>query len=485
MIDKTPCVFISYSWSNENIKNSVIDLANRLVRDGVDVKLDVWDLKDGQDKYEFMEKCVTNSNIDKVLIICDKTYVEKANDRVGGVGNETTIISPKVYKDAKQEKIIPIIFEKDENGEPFLPTYLASRMYKDLTGDNYNDGYESLLRNIYEKPELRKPQLGHRPAWLDEEIPLSLSIAKQNLKNINKKQTGITSNAKAQEFIDSYIESIKVFYCEEFDPEQYKKSFDLMKDYRNTFLDGIRTIKSHHNDFGLFLADTFELMFNTLFNLKTFEPNALDSSDINFDLFRVHIWELFVCTVAYLLHVKDYKSINELLTHTYFLRCYNSSSETRPYSYEKFRFHSNALENIIKPSLNDDLRNKYTLMGYYVCSSQREYLPIYTKETIASADLFLYQVYKGLSIDDSIGRYPWFPTCYVYADEYDSMWRKLKSKKFCERIMPLFGVECLENLIDRLSKCDADYSITYGIGLTHAAPAILNFIDLKEVAILP
>lgn len=78
MIDKTPCVFISYSWSNENIKNSVIDLANRLVRDGVDVKLDVWDLKDGQDKYEFMEKCVTNSNIDKVLIICDKTYVEKS-----------------------------------------------------------------------------------------------------------------------------------------------------------------------------------------------------------------------------------------------------------------------------------------------------------------------------------------------------------------------------------------------------------------------
>ena len=53
--DKTPKVFISYSWSSDEL---VLDLANRLVAHGVDVVLDKWDLKEGNDKYEFMERCV-------------------------------------------------------------------------------------------------------------------------------------------------------------------------------------------------------------------------------------------------------------------------------------------------------------------------------------------------------------------------------------------------------------------------------------------
>ena len=68
MLDRIPQVFISYSWTNELFKQSVEELAQKLMHDGVNVKLDIWDLKDGQDKYMFMEECVTNSDIDKVLI---------------------------------------------------------------------------------------------------------------------------------------------------------------------------------------------------------------------------------------------------------------------------------------------------------------------------------------------------------------------------------------------------------------------------------
>lgn len=42
--DKTPKVFISYSWSSDEL---VLDLAKRLVAHGVDVVLDKWDLKEG------------------------------------------------------------------------------------------------------------------------------------------------------------------------------------------------------------------------------------------------------------------------------------------------------------------------------------------------------------------------------------------------------------------------------------------------------
>lgn len=73
-IDKIPKIFISYSWSSDAL---VLELANRLVSHGVDVVLDKWDLKEGNDKYEFMERCVNDSSITKVLIICDKATHRK------------------------------------------------------------------------------------------------------------------------------------------------------------------------------------------------------------------------------------------------------------------------------------------------------------------------------------------------------------------------------------------------------------------------
>ncbi len=159
----TPKVFISYSWTSEE---RVIELAQRLKNDGIDVVLDKWKLKEGQDKYAFMEQCVTDESINKVLMVCDKAYAEKANERKGGVGDETMIISTEVYGKAKQEKFIPIIFERDENGNEYSPAYLKSRIYIDLTdSEQYEKNYESLLRNLYNKPEYSEPPLGKMPEW--------------------------------------------------------------------------------------------------------------------------------------------------------------------------------------------------------------------------------------------------------------------------------------------------------------------------------
>ena len=44
------------------------------MHDGIYVVLDKWELKEGQDKYAFMERCVSDPEISKVLIICDKAY---------------------------------------------------------------------------------------------------------------------------------------------------------------------------------------------------------------------------------------------------------------------------------------------------------------------------------------------------------------------------------------------------------------------------
>lgn len=161
-----PRVFISYSWTSDAYQREVVRLACRLVSDGVDVVIDVWDLQPGHDKYAFMERCVADETIDKVLILCDRAYAGKANARAGGVGDETSVITAHVYGKARQEKFIPIVMERGEGGEAFLPAYLGSRMYIDLSDDAYEGQYKDLLRSIFGVPKWPKPQQGTPPSWL-------------------------------------------------------------------------------------------------------------------------------------------------------------------------------------------------------------------------------------------------------------------------------------------------------------------------------
>ena len=85
-------VFISYAWTNDAYQKKVINLATKLRNDGINVILDIWDLHTGADRFLFMEKSVSES--DKVLILCNKEYKEKADNRDGGAGQETMIIAP-------------------------------------------------------------------------------------------------------------------------------------------------------------------------------------------------------------------------------------------------------------------------------------------------------------------------------------------------------------------------------------------------------
>ncbi|MDR1296126.1 MAG: toll/interleukin-1 receptor domain-containing protein, partial [Deltaproteobacteria bacterium] len=126
-----PKVFISYSWSTAS--DLSIELAKRLMRNGVDVVIDKWNLLEGQNKYEFMQKSVNDETIDKVILLCDKSYSEKANEFKDGVGQETMIISPQIYKDVLQTKFLPIVIEKDDQNNPYLPSYLKPLIYIDLS----------------------------------------------------------------------------------------------------------------------------------------------------------------------------------------------------------------------------------------------------------------------------------------------------------------------------------------------------------------
>jgi hypothetical protein len=122
MENEKPKIFISYSWSSPEHEQWVLNLATELMEAGVDAVLDKWDLKEGNDAYAFMEKMVTDPNIKKVIIVCDRKYSEKADKRSGGVGTETQIISPEIYEKENQDKFVAVLAERDADGNAYLPT---------------------------------------------------------------------------------------------------------------------------------------------------------------------------------------------------------------------------------------------------------------------------------------------------------------------------------------------------------------------------
>ncbi|MBU0558354.1 MAG: TIR domain-containing protein, partial [Bacteroidetes bacterium] len=206
-------IFISYSWSSPAHEKFVIELAERLTIDGVEVLFDKWELKEGQDKYAFMEKMVNDETVNKVLIISDKKYEQKANARKGGVGNESQIISSEIYNKVDQTKFIPIVTEFDENGNPFLPIFLKSRIYINLADENvYLDEYDKLLRNIYDKPLYKKPILGAPPVHiLEESIPSVKTTIKFNVLKEAVIKEKIISKTLSSEYFNFFLETLEEF----------------------------------------------------------------------------------------------------------------------------------------------------------------------------------------------------------------------------------------------------------------------------------
>ena len=157
-----PKVFISYSWTSETYKERVLKLAERLMDSGVDVILDQWDLSPGEDMYAFMEQSIHEA--DKVLILCEKGYADKANNRTGGVGTETMIITPEVLKKHSQKKYIPVVMDNSVE----VPSYLKSRYAVYFTTEDEEE-FKGLCFAIFGKRRKKKPIVKPIPAWLEDE----------------------------------------------------------------------------------------------------------------------------------------------------------------------------------------------------------------------------------------------------------------------------------------------------------------------------
>jgi len=154
-----PKVFISYSHDSIEHKKWVLDLGTRLMHNSIDVILDQWELKPGDDLTYFMENSLREAS--KVLMICTKNYVKKANVGMGGVGYEKMIITSDYLKNINANKVIPIIRQE---GSSDVPTFLKSKLYLPFSKDeDFEYSFDELIRSILDAPRFPKPEIGNNP----------------------------------------------------------------------------------------------------------------------------------------------------------------------------------------------------------------------------------------------------------------------------------------------------------------------------------
>lgn len=454
---KNPKVFVSYSWSSAEHQKFVIELSEKLTIDGVIVIIDKWDLKEGQDKYVFMEKMVNDQSVDKVLIISDKSYKEKADTKTGGVGTESQIISSEIYEKVEQTKFIPIVTEFNQDGEPFLPTFLKNRIYVNFSDNSaFYDEYDKLLRNIYNQPIFIKPALGIAPAHLfSEKQTIVITQQKFNLLKDAITKEKIISKAFCSDYFEDFIVGIENYRLPEKDSEkalddQLLDNLKNLKFYRDQLFEVYKLLITSTNDFSYYemLFDFFEKLLRL-----NFAPNNINSySEWWFDNYRFFNTENFLFFISILIKYKKYDEVIFFTKEKYYI---SDGYYRGNYDFTSFNSYIRSLDVHRKSRLNS---NRISITADLV--KERHNSTIISFEEIMQSDFIL----ALMSIFDNNSRSNyWFPRTLVFKGWHSNIafpiFVKAETKRYFEVIGKLFQVNDRYELIAKYKKADEVYDL--------------------------
>lgn len=470
----TPKVFISYSWTSASHQEWVLELAQRLMSDGIEVVIDQWDLKPGHDKYKFMESMVNSQDISRVLIILDKKYAERANSRDGGVGTETQIISPGIYQHVSQEKFIPIVKERDEDGNAYLPTYLESRIYIDLSStDQYEENYEKLLRNIHNRPATAKPKVGKAPAYLFESTPSTFktsSILKSFDHQMDRHPERV--NGLVKSFLDEFIISLKEFIITFTNNSEYEVGrlvMETLNQYttlRNDYLQLMDKVFKSQQDFDI---DVLIHFFEKLPQFQYPQDARGSWRSDEFDHYKFIIHELFLYTMALCFKYDRYKLAEELLYSHYIIPDkYRDRPDTSRYTV--FYYNTTIFDGYYREV---HAKNYINPAADFILARLPELI---SREEILDADLICYYVSKIDGGDD------WFPLTYVYKQRRTiALLDRLVSQRHFEKIKGLFGVQTITEFKDFVKKMESSYNRNGNDYYSNGRDRIRPFHQMVEI----
>jgi hypothetical protein len=343
-----PKLFISYSWTTPDHENWVLELATELRDSGIDVILDKWDLKEGQDAHAFMERMVTDSDISKVALICDECYVKKANSRSGGVGTEAQIITPELYTQQDEAKFVAVIRERDQDGKPFAPTYYGGRIYIDLSdASTYAENFERLVRWVYDEPLYKKPDLGHKPAFLTEsENTLHFATSALFRRAIDAVKSGRDYLVPAvEEYFTALAAEMEKLRLVEGPDEPFDdavvKSIEAFLPYRNEAIELFLTLAMYRDTDETRVA--IHRLFEKLIPYLEPPPHVQQWKEWDFDNFIFLIHELFLYAIACYIKNERFDAAAYLMRNDYYVARHSELGRDTMVPYNVFRTYLKSL----------------------------------------------------------------------------------------------------------------------------------------------
>ncbi|MEA4916305.1 toll/interleukin-1 receptor domain-containing protein [Proteiniphilum sp.] len=472
----SPKIFISYSWKPEENKEWVLDLADRLHREGVHVIIDEWDLAKGHDKYSFMEKMVNDPEICKVLLICNDDYVIKANNRKGGVGEESLIVSKEIYSSADQTKFIPVI-RSSKDGSPNLPTFIHSRIGVDMRDpDKFEERYEELMRDINNKPKRSRPPLGQLPSYITDDSVIVYSTAH---KFRPLKEAIVSSkpntNALMKDYFRELGETLLSFSLS--NEEKEKPDFDdivvdrfnQLGPLRDEVVEVFSLYINYNKDVD---SDLLISILEHLLNIEVKLNNIIYSSAPYYnEHISLFLNEMFLYLSALLLKYERYSVLKDIVTTSYWRESEYSADINYISCAKAFNKYLQSLNEYRTKRL--DLRH-YFLSSFILRSrNANTYLKF---DEIIEIDSILY--YLGL-----IYGFDWSPrlSCYSRIRFLYPFFQKMKSKRFFNKAKTLFDVESKTELIEKAKniKTENHYSSYY-----YNIDNINNILNDNNIAIV-
>jgi hypothetical protein len=448
-----PRVFISYSWTSPQHQKWVLDLADQLAQSGVDVLLDKWDLREGADKYAYMERMVTDPSVNKVVMICDRLYAEKADGREGGVGTETQIISPELYEQTdpagREQKFVALIVEKSADGEPYVPVFCRSRIYIDMASPAaYTDGMEQLLRWIFDKPLLVRPQLGKPPAFIMASSGLQLPTT-QAFRHAS--QALSTGSARALDAVSDYLdtlvrslETLKLRIADDAEPDEATiESISAFRPYRDEAVEVICSLVRKYPD-----PEITDLLHRFLEGFPPYwhwPQEERTWNELAADNYRFIGHEMFLYVAAALLKARRFSGFSELTERGYYLPAGYLGDECGLKPFTEFRPYIETLErrnarlNLRRVSLHADLLKER--------SSARDL----RFEDLMQADftLFVRRELMTPAEGHTLGR-SWWPATLVYAGIRRNpfeVFARAESRRYFADLAAALGIQGKEALL--------------------------------------
>ena len=474
-------VFISYSWTSPGHCDLIRSYAERLRGDGIDVILDQWDLSEGQDKYAFMEKMVTDPSVTHVLVFSDRQYAEKANTRKAGVGTESQIMSKEIYDKVDQKKFIPIVCERKEGGEPYLPTFFAPRISIDFnTPERVNENWEQLIRALYGKPLHTKPALGNAPSYIlsDETVsPLPTKGKYATLRDaiLNGKPTLSLCRDDFLNLAISYADTFRVRKAIGQIELEDKILNDLrsLLPLRDQFIDWM-LLESSVTDETVF-EEVLIGFLERILALKYHPPELVSLQTSYFDAHAIFAYEIFLYAVATLVRSRKWLLAHTLLVTNYMLPESEIGRNRRFAQFNVFYSHSQALTDRIGRLKLNRISPVADLM------KERSTRTDITFQDIMQSDLILF-------LKATISDFRWYPQTLIYAS-YEGIFpifaRATQHKHF-EKVKIIFGISSADELREKFKagcerlKVDQWHQFTWNSDVSFANATNLDALDTLQ-----